>query len=47
MFLKDPYTGQPSIPFTLYVMECEGEFDNEKEEEENEDDEPICPRPAE
>ena len=23
--LKDPFTGQPSIPFTLYAMECEGE----------------------
>ena len=23
--LKDPFTGQPSIPFTLYAMECECE----------------------
>lgn len=28
MFLKDPFTGEPSIPFTLYAMECEGEIDN-------------------
>lgn len=27
MFLKDPFTGNPSIPFTLYAMECEGEID--------------------
>ena len=26
--LKDPFTGQPSIPFTLYAMECEGVTDN-------------------
>lgn len=25
--LKDPFTGQPSIPFTLYVIEQEGELD--------------------
>lgn len=29
MFLKDPFTGNPSIPFTLYAMECEGELDTE------------------
>ena len=38
MFLTDPCTGEPSIPFTLFAMECEGEF-NEPEEENNEDDE--------
>ena len=38
--LKDPFTGQPSIPFTLYAMECEGVMDEEEEEkdEEEEDD---------
>ena len=36
--LKDPYTGQPSIPFTLYAMECEGAMNEEKEEGEEEDD---------
>ena len=25
--LKDPFTGKPSIPFTLYAMECNGETD--------------------
>jgi hypothetical protein len=32
--LKDPFTGQPSIPFTLYAMECEGVMDEEEEDEE-------------
>lgn len=32
MFLTDPMTGKPSIPFTLFAMECEGELDNEEEE---------------
>ena len=39
--LKDPRTGQPSIPFTLYAMECEGVMDDqtqEGEEDEEEDD---------
>ena len=27
MFLKDPVTGKPSIPFTLFAMECEGDID--------------------
>ena len=46
MFLTDPCTGKPSLAFTMYVLDCEGELDNkkDKEEEENEDDEPICPR---
>ena len=34
--LKCPVTGEPSIPFTLYAMECEGIMD-EKEEDEEED----------
>ena len=38
MFLTDPMTGKPSIPFTLFAMECEGELDNKKEEEEADDD---------
>lgn len=25
--LNDPCTGDPSIPFTLYALECEGEID--------------------
>ena len=25
--LNDPVTGNPSIPFTLYAMECEGDTD--------------------
>lgn len=29
MFLNDPFTGEPSIPFTLYAMECEGDLDTE------------------
>ena len=38
--LKDPFTGQPSIPFTLYAMECEDEMkmDKEEKDEEEEDD---------
>lgn len=28
MFLTDPMTGKPSIPFTLFAMECEGEIDS-------------------
>ena len=47
MFLTDPATGQPSIPFTLVAMECEGDIKFDKEEEENEDDEPSYPRPSE
>ena len=27
MFLKDPFTGEPSISFTLFAMECEGDTD--------------------
>lgn len=27
MFLTDPSTGNPSIPFMLYAMECEGDVD--------------------
>ena len=46
MFLTDPITSEPSIPFTLFAMECEGDIKIDKEEEENEDDESICPRPA-
>ena len=26
MFLKDPVTGNPSIPFTLFAAECEGDL---------------------
>ena len=37
-----------NTPFMLYILEQEGYFDKkDKEEEENEDDEPICPRPIE
>lgn len=38
--LKCPVTGEPSIPFTLYAMECEGiiKMDKEEEDEEEEDD---------
>ena len=36
--LIDP-SGKPSIAFTLYAMECEGEFDNEKEEDNIDDNE--------
>ena len=42
MFLTDPATGQPSIPFTLFAMECEGDIKFDKEE-----DEPSYPRPSE
>lgn len=35
--LKCPITGEPSIPFTLYAMECEGEMDEEEDEEEEDD----------
>lgn len=42
MFLKDPCTGEPSIPFILYAMECEGIINtspkDEEEEEEDDDD---------
>ena len=38
MFLTDPVTGEPSNPFTLYPMECEGEFD---EPEENDEDDEV------
>ena len=38
MFLNDPFTGNPSIPFTLYAMECEDEFD---EPEENDEDDEV------
>ena len=33
MFLKDPCTGEPSLAFTMYALECEGELDNEQEED--------------
>ena len=36
--LRDPFTGQPSIPFTLYAMECEGLLEPEGEEEEDEEE---------
>lgn len=36
MFLTDPVTGEPSIPFTLYAMECEGEFNEDENEEDDE-----------
>ena len=26
MFLTDPMTGKPSIPFTLFAAECEGDI---------------------
>lgn len=39
MFLKDPVTGQPSLPFMMYVLDCEGEFDKDKEKEEADDSE--------
>ena len=26
MFLKDPVTGKPSIPFALFAAECEGDL---------------------
>ena len=38
MFLKDPYTGEPSLAFTMYVMECEGELATDEKEEEPEED---------
>ena len=28
--LPDPVTGNPSIPFTLYAMECEGDIDTQE-----------------
>lgn len=28
--LRDPVTGNPSIPFTLYAMECEGDLDTKQ-----------------
>jgi hypothetical protein len=34
--LIDPVTGKPSIPFTLYAMECEGEFDEKPKDDEDE-----------
>lgn len=37
--LKCPVTGEPSMPFTLYVMEQEGEFDEEEKEGEEDDEE--------
>lgn len=33
MFLKDPCTGEPSLAFTMYALECEGELDNEEKED--------------
>ena len=35
MFIKAPGSSGPieDMAFTLYAMECEGEFDEEKEEE--------------
>jgi hypothetical protein len=38
--LIDPFTGEPSIPFTLYAMECEGEFEEEEDIDDSETDEP-------
>lgn len=38
MWLKDPVTGDPSIPFTLYAMECEGVINTKSEEEEEAED---------
>ena len=38
MFLTDPVTGNPSIPFTLFAMECEGDINFDKEEDDEEDD---------
>ena len=38
MFLKDPATSKPSIPFTLYAMECEGIINFDKEEDKGEED---------
>lgn len=47
-WLEDPYTGQPSIAFTLYAMEREGDLrlDDECEEEEYaiDDDYNFTPR---
>ena len=40
--LKDPFTGQPSVAFTLYAMECEGLLDPEQEKEEEEGEEDEC-----
>lgn len=28
--LTDPFTGEPSVPFTLYAMECEGDLSTEQ-----------------
>ena len=36
--LKCPVTGEPSIPFTLFAMECEGEMKTDREENEEEED---------
>lgn len=36
--LKCPVTGEPSIPFTLFAMECEGVIKMDKEENEEEED---------
>ena len=38
--LKDP-SGVSDLAFTLYAMECEGEFDFDSESEEDEDEELI------
>lgn len=27
MFFKDPFTGDPSLAFTMYALECEGVLD--------------------
>lgn len=36
--LKCPVTGESSIPFTLFAMECEGEMKMDKEENEEEEE---------
>ena len=40
MFLKDPYTGKPSLAFTLYALDCEGELEPKENEEEEDDVQP-------
>ena len=40
--LEDPFTGQPSVAFTLYAMECEGLLDPERKNEEEEEEEDEC-----
>ena len=36
--LTDPFTGDPSIAFTLYAIECDKE---DRDEDEEEDDSPL------